>query len=292
MTMTDAEVCRPAGDPGDQTAEIAVRKIVFDVPADVDLVFVEDDPDLSYTFVGTWFMLPYLKPYLMRSMNAALEHVKDPAQREEIRRFVQQEGQHHQQHGRVNDMLRSRKPAYAALKALEDELSAEFKHFSKTKSLKFNLAYAEGFECMTSAASAVQIETGMFAKPGNPLRTLALWHVMEELEHRNVAYEACKAVGAGYFYRLGVGLWAQWHFMRWGLRLTKVLKEADQEELKRYDTPESRQRRDALRKLYWRKVLPRWLAIYTPWYSPRKLKLPADFDATRQRFNAMAASVN
>lgn len=273
--------------------DIAVRKMAFDFPADMDLVFVEDDPELSYTFLGTWFMLPYLEPYLMRSMNAAIPHVKDPQQADEMRRFVQQEGQHHQQHARVNEVLRARNPVgYARLRQLEEELSAEFKRFTKEKSLKFNLAYAEGFECMTSAASSVQIETGMFSKPGNPLRTLALWHVTEELEHRNVAFEAYRAIGGGYLYRLFVGLWAQAHFLGWGRRLTQVLKEADREVFERYEKdPASKARRDAFRKLYWKKAIPRWLAIYTPWYSPRSLRLPAAFEETRRRLSETAASV-
>lgn len=270
--------------------DIVVRKIPFGFPPDMDLVFVEDDPDLSYTFLGTWFMLPYLEPYLMRSMNAAIQVVQDPAQREEMRRFVQQEGQHHQQHARANDAIRGRNPAYGRLKELEEQMAAEFRRFSQTRSLRFNLAYAEGFECMTSAASSAQIETGMFAKPGHPLRELALWHVMEELEHRNVAFEAYKAIGGGYWYRLFVGLWAQLHFMRWGARLARVMKDADQELFARYQTPEHKARRNAFRKKYFRAFLPRWLAIYTPWYSPRKLRLPANFEATRERFTAMASS--
>lgn len=273
--------------------DIAVRKMQFEFPPDVDLVFVEDDPELSYTFLGTWFMLPHLEPYLMRTMNEALRHVKDPALAEEMRRFVQQEGQHHQQHARANEMLRARNPVgYSRLRQLEEQMSAEFKRFTKEKSLKFNLAYAEGFECMTSAASSVQIETGMFAKPGNPLRTLALWHVMEELEHRNVAFDAYRAQGGGYLYRLFVGLWAQLHFMGWGRRLTQVLKEADREVFERYAKDAgSVARRDAFRKVYWKKAIPRWLAIYTPWYSPRRLPLPAGFEQTRQRLSEMAASV-
>jgi predicted metal-dependent hydrolase len=272
--------------------DIQVRRMLFDFPVDVDLVFIENDPDLSYTFLGSWFMLPYLEPFLMRSMNEAIPLVKDSALAETMRGFIQQEGQHHQQHGRANEIIRGRNPAYAPLKALEEQLATEFKQMSKTKSLKFKLAYAEGFECLTSAMSSVQIETGMFAKPGNPLRALALWHVMEELEHRNVAFEAYEAVGGGYLYRLFVGLWAQLHFIGWGLRFTKVMKEADKEALKAYDAKDIKVRRDAFRKVYWRKALPRWLAIYTPWYSPRKLKLPANFEATRAHFSALAQSLS
>jgi uncharacterized protein len=267
---------------------INVRKIVFDLPEDVEMVFVEDDPEMSYTFLGTWFMLPYLEPYLMRSINEAIPLVKDKQLVEDMRRFVQQEGQHYQQHARANDVLRKRNPRYAGLKPLEEQMSAEFKRFTKEKSLKFNLAYAEGFECMTSAHSSAQIETGMFAKPGNALRILAQWHVMEELEHRTVAFDAYKAIGGGYLYRLFVGLWAQFHFARWGLRLTKVMKEADAEVFEKYNNPASIARRDAARKTYWKNALPRWLAIYTPWYSPRKLRLPANFEATQQVYSDMA----
>jgi uncharacterized protein len=271
--------------------EIAIRKMNFEFPPDLDLVFIPDDPELSYTFVGTWFMLPYLEPYLIRSINAAIEKVPSPEQREEMRRFVQQEAHHYRQHANANNVIRQRKPAYAALKALEDELHAEYQRFSKEKSLLFNLAYAEGFECMTAAAASAQIELGLFEEPGHPLRELALWHVMEEIEHRNVAFEAYKAAGGGYFYRLFVGLWAQLHFLGWGKRLTDVLREADPEVFARYDTQESKQRMKQLRKRYFSAVLPRWLAIYTPWYSPRKIRLTPKFEAVRRRFNDAAASV-
>lgn len=271
--------------------DIPVRRIAFEFPDDMDLVFVENDPELSYIFVGTWFMLPYLEPYLIRSMTAALDHVKSEAQREEMRRFIQQESQHYRQHARANAIIRSRKPEYAPLKALEEQLDEEFKRFSKEKSLRWNLAYAEGFECMTAAASSVQVEQEIFADPGHPLRQLALWHVMEELEHRNVAFDAYGSLRGGYFYRLFVGLWAQKHFIGWGKRLAKVLMEADRDVFARYDNADSKARLKAFRKRYWQAVLPRWLAIYTPWYSPRKLKLPSNFEATRERYTQLASSV-
>jgi len=273
------------------TPDIAVRKMPFEFSSDMDLVFVEDDPELSYTFVGTWFMLPYLEPYLMRTMHEALKIVEDPAQRDEMQRFIQQEGFHHRTHAKANEVIRARNPKYARLKEMEAQMAEEFKNFSRDKSLRFNLAYAEGFECMTSAASSVQVELGLFEKPGNPLRELALWHVMEELEHRNVAFDAYKATGGSYLYRLRVGLWAQKHFLGWGMKLAKVMMEADKDALAKYDAPEIKARATAVRKRYWKAVLPRWLAIYMPWYSPRKLKLSVKFEEARRRMTAMASSV-
>ena len=105
---------------------IPVRRMAFDFPADVDLVFIKDDPDLSYTFLGTWMMLPYLEPYLIRSIQGAMAKVTDPELREDMKRFCAQEGQHFKQHARANDMVRARNPGFAKLKALEEQLDAEF----------------------------------------------------------------------------------------------------------------------------------------------------------------------
>lgn len=267
-----------------------VRRMPFEFPADVDLVFVEDDPLTSYTFLGAWMMLPYLEPYLIRSIQAATPQVKSLALREEMKRFCMQEGQHFRQHARANAVIRNRKPAYAKLLELEAQLEAEFKSFSETKSLKFNLAYAEGFEAMTSAMAPVQIELGIFDRP-NALAQLALWHVTEEVEHRCVAFDAYDAVGGGYFYKLVVGLWAQIHYLGWAAKLAKVLRDADPEVFTRYDTPEIKARVKARRKAYWTQALPRWLAIYAPWYSPRKIRLPTNFEETQARFTAAATSV-
>ena len=269
---------------------IPVRRMAFDFPADVDLVFIKDDPDLSYTFLGTWMMLPYLEPYLIRSIQGAMAKVTDPELREDMKRFCAQEGQHFKQHARANDMVRARNPGFAKLKALEEQLDAEFKRFSQTKSLRFNLAYAEGFEALTAAMSRTQVEVGLFDDP-NPLSQMALWHVMEELEHRNVAFDAYEAAAGGYWYRLFVGIWAQAHFLGWGARLAKVMKDADPEAFARFTTPEAKARAKAVRAGYLKKALPRWLAIYLPNYSPREIELPAVFQAVRDRFTAQAVSV-
>jgi uncharacterized protein len=58
------------------------------------------------------------------------------------------------------------------LRPLEKELDDEYKRFTKEKPLKFNLAYAEGFESMTSAASKAQLELGFYDRTDSPLAHL------------------------------------------------------------------------------------------------------------------------
>lgn len=91
--------------------EILVRKMAFAFPDDLELVFIRGEPGLSYTFVGTWMLLPYLEPYLIRAMREALPRIESPGLREDVQRFCAQEGQHYREHARANDAIRTRRPA-------------------------------------------------------------------------------------------------------------------------------------------------------------------------------------
>ena len=92
--------------------KMPVRKMDFEFPDDIDLVFIEDDPEASYLFVGAWMMLPYLEPFLIRTVRKASEQIDDPNLKEEASRFCSQEGQHYQQHQyyRYNLFLRCSHP--------------------------------------------------------------------------------------------------------------------------------------------------------------------------------------
>lgn len=270
--------------------EMTIRRLAFDFSPEMERVFIKGDPEMSYTFLGAWMMLPYLEPYLIRTMRQALPHLKDPALIRDLKHFCAQEGEHFKQHAKANDIIRGLKPEFAALKPLEEELDAELKRFSRDKSLRFNLAYAEGFESMTSAVSTVQLEMGLYDRVDSPLADLAKWHIMEELEHRTVAFEVLHAVGAGYLYRVGHQIWAQGHYFKWVKRFADVLKSADADQFARFTAPDVVAERKAFNKRYWGKAIPRILATYMPGYDPRKVTLPAQFGEAQARYSGLAVS--
>lgn len=270
---------------------MTVRKMQFEFADDLPIVFIEDDPFMSYVFVGTWMLLPYLEPYLMKSMRAALPSVRDPKLERDLQQFCAQEGQHYQQHARANDVIRTHKPGFAGLKGIEEQIAAEYRSFLESKSLRFNLAYAEGFEAITAASSRAQMESGLFDHMRGPLRELMLWHIMEELEHRTVAFEVYEHVCGGYFYRLFVGLWAQWHFMSRGMRLANCMMQADPESFAAASGWRSRWKRLRRNLRYVRFALPKIASIYMPWYNPRRVRLPAMFFEAQQHYSKLAVSV-
>jgi hypothetical protein len=267
---------------------ITVRRIEFSFPERLDPVIFEGRPEESYVLVGISLLLPYLEPYLIRSMREARKQVKDPALLADLDAFNAQEGQHYRQHLRFNEAVR---PAdVEALTALEAELSADYRRFTATRGIRWNLAYAEGFEAFTTAMARFTLETGQLEGMHPAALELFQWHLIEELEHRTVAFEVYDHVCGGYLYRLAVGLYAQWHLNRFALRVAGVLQNAD---------PAGFRRRFGGRKAAWarlrplfgkilRRLYPKILATYLPWYTPRAIPLPEEARALGARYAEMA----
>lgn len=266
---------------------ITVRKMGFEFPADLELIFIRGEPLLSYTFLGTWMLLPYLEPYLIRTMREALPRIDSAQLRADVQGFCAQEGQHYREHARANDAIRTRRPGFAELAQIEREIAAEYESFTRERSLRWNLAYAEGFEALTAAQSRVQFEERVFERMTGPLRDLMEWHIMEELEHRTVAFDVYRALYGGYFYRLFVGVWAQWHFLSRGARLAKCMARADREAF----APALRSRSRGWLLRYWLRAIPRVLHIYLPWYDPRGIPMPEACREARERYTRSAQHV-
>jgi len=272
--------------------EMTVRRMEFAFKPDMDLVFIKDDPDMSFTFLGAWMMLPYLEPFLIRTMRDALPHVRDPKLKEDLKRFCAQEGEHFKQHAKANDLIRALHPSYEALLPLERELDQALKDWTKNKPLKFKLAYAEGFESMTSAMSRAQFEVGLYDRTSSPLADLAKWHVMEELEHRSVAFDVYEHVVGSWFYRMKQSIWSQRHYFQWVKRFRDVLVAPQGEIFAAYSAPEIVARRKAYNRHYMRRGMPRVLATYMPWYDPAKVDLPQEFQAAREHYSKSALALS
>ena len=201
--------------------EITVRKMPFEFPADIGAVFIDGDHKRSFDFIAGSLLLPHLEPYLNRSMKAAEKHVTDPVVAEGLDKFVRQEAQHYQMHKKFNETIRL--AGFPKLEAFEKELSDDYHRFTNTKSLKFNLAYAEGFEALTMNVVKHLMEPNGFGDDLPPFMQMIEWHFVEELEHRTIAFDVYDHVFGDYLYRLFVSIWAQWHFTNWMRRVAAYM---------------------------------------------------------------------
>jgi predicted metal-dependent hydrolase len=265
---------------------ITVRRPSFSFPDGLDPLIIEGCPEESYLMVGLSLLLPYLEPYLIRSMKAARKQVTDPALLADIDAFNEQEGQHYRQHMRFNEAVRVDCPA--AIAALTKEVDADYRRFTATRSLRWNLAYAEGFEAYTSALARFSFESGWLDRVRPPARALFEWHLLEELEHRTVAFDVYQHVSGSYLVRLVVGLFAQWHLNRFVNRVVHAMVNADPDAFRaRYGGAAAAVAR--LRPLLGQLVrhfFPRVLGTYLPWYTPHRITTPEGVSARADRYGA------
>lgn len=266
---------------------ITVRQMPFEFPDEIDPVFIDGDHEQSFGFIAGSLLLPHLEPYLIRSMKAAQKHVTDPDILEGLKAFSAQEGQHYRMHMKFNDTVR--RSGFPGLDALEQELSDDYHRFTKTKSLRFNLAYAEGFEALTMNAVKRMMEPNGFGEDLPVFMQMIEWHFVEELEHRTVAFDVYDHVCGGYFYRLFVGIWAQWHFSNWMRRVAKyMMSVSPQPKLGAQELAERRKASPMPPPARVRDLLPGLLRIYLPSYTPHDVDIAPGIQVLADKYSEMA----
>ena len=208
---------------------ITIRRVKFEFPDDLDDVFPGDDVIGECAQVAFSLTMPHLEPYLIRVFRSVSGSITDPQLKSDVDAFIGQEAQHHRNHQRINEIVKARlDPAVAAqLQTIEDKLEADYRRFSAGKSMRFNLAYAEGFEAMTCAWANDTMNSA--GEPGGaPTRfgvwqQLWAWHAAEEIEHRTVAFDLYDHLCGSYVYRVFGSARAQRHFLGYISCLQRIL---------------------------------------------------------------------
>ncbi len=207
--------------------EIVVRRIPFEFPDDIQPHWKPDEPEWSHMVNGASLTMPYLEPFLIDSMREALQRIEDPRLREAARAFMAQEGQHYRQHRRYNELLKAK--GYPELAAVEEAMQASYDRMRRRRSLAFRMAYTAGFETMTLGLTSWLVEErrDLFRGADTRVSSFVLWHMVEETEHKRVAFDVYQAACPGYGMRvLGVFAGAL-HVMWYSRRGYKVMLKKD-----------------------------------------------------------------
>jgi len=250
--------------------QLVVRKMPFEFPDDIDPHWNKAKPEWSHMVNGASLAMPFLEPYLIRTMRKALEKMDSEALKKEVKLYMAQEGQHYQQHRKFNDILIGK--GYEELRDIEAQMQEEFVNFDNNRSLKFNLAYACGFESMALGIGHWLVKDREYLFGGSDTRvaSLILWHFIEEVEHKSVAFDAYQAVYGGYFYRVFGTMYATAHVVKFSRRAYQAM-------LKKDGLWSSFRSRWALLKMitrfFWN-MLPTLLAACVPGHHPSQVEDP------------------
>ena len=211
-----------------------------------------------------------LNAYLVNVMREARPKITDPALQEDLDLYVVQEATHSRQHKKFNDTLTA--AGYDSVPELEERLAADYKALGGKRSLRFNLAYAEGFESMALAIGHMLIEDRvyLFGESDSSVTSLILWHFVEEIEHKNVAFDVFHHLYGSYFWRMAGLIYATVHiFWRTAQGYRALLNEDGL-----WRNIKSRWRLARLLARIFRSLIPKWLRICRPGYHPSKVADP------------------
>ena len=205
---------------------IEVRKIPFDFSEGIPPVWHPRHLEWSHMVNGASLAMPYLEPFLNRTLREALLQISDPALRQDVDGFIRQEAQHYANHRRYNEMLKG--AGYPELAAVEASFEADYAALDK-RSLEWRLAYSAGFETMTMGMTEWLIEERdlLFSGADPTVTSLVLWHMVEETEHKSVAFDVFQALSGRYWLRVAGLLHGSLHVGLLSRRAYRVMLRKD-----------------------------------------------------------------
>ena len=238
------------------------------------------NPEFAQGFNAFSTVPAHIEPFLVKVMMKA-KKVLDPKHESlhnDIDIFNKQEIQHCRLHLAFNKQMY--KIGYAEMEELEKPYQQDYADFLQNKSLRFNIAYCEGFEALGSAAGQIYFEDlidlfeGADADPMN----LWKWHLAEEFEHRSVCADLYKTLYGNnpysYMYRVWAFVYAAKHIGAHTQKISRYLIYKDRESMSPDEREESKRREEIVNKRISKASLKRLKYVFSPFYDPAK-KIPS-----------------
>ena len=139
---------------------------------------------LSLTF-------PIGERYFISSVRMFRDQITDPDLQARVADFIQQEAQHGLVHDEMNEVMREQGMPLDQMIAFVKARTAE----ELRKSPEYNIAMTAGFEHLTAMmANAFYDYQSTMAEADPYVRALFAWHAIEEMEHRDVAFDVMNDV--------------------------------------------------------------------------------------------------
>ncbi len=212
-----------------------VRKVEIDF-ANAKIHWNPRQPEYAQLLNGLSSGFPLLEPFLIKVIRQA-KLLAPVHMHRDIDLFCGQEGRHYRQHAKFNKLLYD---AGYRLEPVMAKLAKSYETALAKRSLKFNLAYCDGFETFGPMLCYFFFEHAPELMEGwdEPTVYLWLWHLSEEFEHRAVAFELYKAIygdAPSYFYRCYMMWYAMIQLFGYGLEAYKVIITKDRESMSRLE---------------------------------------------------------
>ncbi|WP_313659760.1 metal-dependent hydrolase [Acinetobacter variabilis] len=150
------------------------------------------DPFLTRMFDALSLTFPDGERYFIQSVRLFRDQIKDPDLQKRVADFIRQEAQHGIAHDKMNNMMREQgMPVDQFIQRLNYMMNYDLKN----RSPEYNIAVTAAAEHLTALMAETfygQKDTLRNAHPF--VRAMFAWHAIEEMEHRDVAFDVMKDV--------------------------------------------------------------------------------------------------
>jgi predicted metal-dependent hydrolase len=242
---------------------------------------------VSYNLTGLGLYVALLEPFIVKAMRRVIDRVTDLELRDNLDRFCRQEAQHYMQHERFNALVVGH--GYPGLETRIARLRTDFDDFLANRDDRFRIGFIEGFEANTTQGALFLLRSGVFDHPQTQadFGLLFKWHMLEEIEHRNIAFDVYQHLYGDYLYRAAMCWYAQRHMHVFIGDCMKLMSAAD---VPRHgDRCRIGMKERLLRPLSI--AVPRIISML-PTYTPHKYDVPDGVGALSAEFSQRAESAS
>ena len=208
---------------------IPIRSMNFHVPSADKFhpLYIAGNAALSYSHTATGLYVTFGEPFFVKSLRRIMDKIRDDVLRENVVRFARQEAQHYQRHADFNKVVLAH--GYPGLQERLDLLGGEFDDFLADESDRFRIGYIEGFESFTTQLGLQLLSSGLYDHPRTQraFGDLFKWHMLEEVEHRNVAFDVYQHLYGSYVQRARMCWFAQHHMFKFFSDCTRIMSAED-----------------------------------------------------------------
>lgn len=187
-------------------AIIPRTQLDFDLDGDIPRHWFGGDVFKTRFFDAMSLLFPEGERYFIECVRDYRDQISDPVLAAKVKDFIKQEGQHGMQHTRYNQRLANQGIAVERI----EEYNKKFLHLLRSRfSAKTTLAHTACVEHITATmAHGFMHQRSLFAAADPRMRALYVWHGVEEIEHKAVAFDVMQRIAkVGYFRRTAVLMW-------------------------------------------------------------------------------------
>ncbi|MDF1762748.1 MAG: metal-dependent hydrolase [Oleibacter sp.] len=165
---------------------IKPRRMAFDMAAPINPFAFKNNSLISTFFYSLSAMFPDGERFFIHSVRLYRDDIQDPELQAQIRGFIGQEAHHGVSHEQLNDKIETLGfPMHKIVEKLSSRIT-----FLKKLDRNRQLALTVAMEHFTASLAEFLLKNPDILDDVSPtIRQMLIWHAVEEIEHKSVAYD-------------------------------------------------------------------------------------------------------